>query len=337
MPLELKHYNIPIFIPEMACPFRCIYCNQQTITGIKSLPDENDIENLIETNLKTIDFNNAHVEIAFFGGNFTGIALNHQEKLLECVQKYILRGQVKSIRISTRPDYISKEKLILLKKYNVRTIEIGVQSMDDAVLIASGRGYSEKAVRVASEMIIDYGFDLCMQMMIGLPDETLEKAMVTAQSIVSCKASMTRIYPLLVIKDTPLEDLFNKGLFKPLSLNDAILWTKEIYKVFLASGVTVLKMGLHPSEDLMHADAVIAGPFHPSFAELVFTSLWQDKLQLLEKDLSKDVKLFVNAKDYNHAIGYQAANKKILSSRFKKVKFEIDNSLERFDFYAEYS
>ena len=320
----------------MACPFRCIYCNQQKITGIKSLPDENDITEIIESHLKTIDYYNAFVEIAFFGGNFTGIDLAEQEKILYNVQKYIHSGQVKSIRISTRPDYINKEVLSILKKYNVKTIELGIQSIDDEVLEASGRKYSSKTVIEVSKLINDSGFDLCLQMMIGLPEDTLEKSLKTAQSIVNCGASMTRIYPLLVIKDTPLEDLYNKGLYKPLSLDEAVLWVREIYKVFLINNVKVLKMGLHPSEDLINGSGVIAGPFHPSFAEFVFTSLWDEKFKKLEPDLKKCIKIFVNAKDYNHAIGYNAVNKKMLASQFKNAKFNIDNKLEMLNYYVEY-
>ena len=337
MPSEIKHYNIPIFIPEMACPYRCIYCNQQKITGFNALPDENDIKNIVETHLKTIDYNNAHVEIAFFGGNFTGISFTEQERFLSAVQEYIKKGQVKSIRISTRPDYINKDVLNILRKYKVKTIELGVQSMDDEVLRAAGREYTVKKIIEVAELIKSYDFDLCMQMMTGLPTDTLEKSLKTARSIIRCGASMTRIYPLLVIKDTPLEDLFSKGLYKPLSLTDAVLRVREIYKVFFAANVTVLKMGLHPSEDLMYGDGVIAGPFHTSFAEMVFTSLWQEKFALLKPDLMKCLKIFVNAKDYNHAIGYMASNKKMLTSQFKKVKFEVDNTLERFNYYADYS
>ena len=337
MPSETKHYNIPIFIPELACPYRCIYCNQQKITGVKLLPDEKEIKNIIEAHLETIDYENAFVEVAFFGGNFTGISSIEQEKFLSVVQEYIQKGQIKSIRISTRPDYINKDNLTLLKKYNVKTIELGVQSMDDDVLSAAGRKYSVEQVMASAQLIKDFGFDLCLQMMIGLPEDTLEKSLKTAQLIISCGATMTRIYPLLVIKDTPLEELFIKGLYKPLALTDAVLWTKEIYKVFYGAKVTVLKMGLHPTADLMNGDGVIAGPFHISFAEMVFTALWQEKFTSLEPDLQKHIKIFVNAKDYNHAIGYLATNKKTLASHYKKVTFKIDNTLERFNYYADYS
>ena len=337
MPTEIRHFNIPVFIPEMACPNRCIYCNQYKITGVKSLPDENEIEKIIETNLKTIDIFNTHVEVAFFGGNFTGVPLAAQEKLLSIVQKYISDGPVRSIRISTRPDYINEEILSNLKRYNVKTIELGVQSMNDEVLGASGRVYSSRSVVEAARIIKGFGFDLCMQMMIGLPEDTLEKSLKTAQSIIDCGASMTRIYPLLVIKDTPLENKYKRGEYEPLSLSEAVSWTHNLYKIFFESNVTVLKMGLHPSEELMNGGSIIAGPFHSSFAELVFTSLWNEKFNLIKPDKLKCLEVYVNAKDYNHAIGYKASNKKMLATLFKKVNFDIDNTLKRFSYNAIYS
>ena len=334
--LAPKHINIPIFLPEKSCPFRCIYCNQQKITGIKTLPTIDEIQNIIENHLKTITDKNTFVEIAFFGGNFTGIPFSEQELMLSSVQQYIQKKQVSCIRVSTRPDYINKKVLDLLKKYNVHTIELGIQSMDKGVLKASERGYSVDKVKETVALINEYGFKLCLQMMVGLPGDTLEKSLKTAHTIISCGATMTRIYPLLVIKDTALEVLYNDGLYKPLTLEEAVLWSREVYKIFFTANVKVLKIGLHPSEDLMYGGAVISGPFHPSFAELVFTSIWEEKLAILESQPSKGLKIFVNAGDYNHAIGYHAFNKKMLASKFKKIKFEVDNHLNRFEFYADY-
>jgi len=334
--LSTRHVNIPVFIPEKSCPFRCIYCNQQSITGIKKTPSINEITTIIDNHLATIKDKNTTVEIAFFGGNFTGIPFAEQELMLSSVQQYIADKQVQSIRVSTRPDYINKKVLDLLKKYNVKTIELGIQSMDDEVLKISERGYTSDKVYESVAAINEYGFKLCLQMMVGLPGDTLEKSIETARAIINCGATMTRIYPLLVIKDTVLEALFNNGHYKPLSIEEAVFWSREIYKIFHSANVTVLKMGLHPSADLMNGSALISGPFHPSFAELVFTSIWNEKLSVMQPQPSKKLKIYINASDYNHAIGYQAINKIKLASQFKTVKFEVDNKLNRFEFYADY-
>src|SRR5690554_358718 len=85
---EVKHYNIPIFIPELACPNRCVFCNQSKISGQISIPRDGEILNIIESHLRT--FKKPYkAEIAFFGGNFTGIELDTQESLLNLVQPYI--------------------------------------------------------------------------------------------------------------------------------------------------------------------------------------------------------------------------------------------------------
>jgi histone acetyltransferase (RNA polymerase elongator complex component) len=197
----MHHINIPIFIPELACPFQCIFCNQQKISGQEKLPTENEIRETIITHLATV-LPNTIVEIAFFGGSFTGLPLVEQERLLEIPQEFIKKGAVKGIRLSTRPDYISVEILALLKKMKVTAIELGAQSLVDKVLLKSGRGHNAQQVKFASKMILDAEFELGLQMMLGLPGDSERNAILTAQKIVQFGAHTTRIYPTLVIKDT---------------------------------------------------------------------------------------------------------------------------------------
>ncbi len=107
--MKQKHFNIPVFIPELACPFQCIYCNQRKISGQLKIPDSNEIMTTIENHLQTIHTPNATIELAFFGGNFTGLNKNDQVEYLKLVQPYIKQGKISGIRLSTRPDYINKE------------------------------------------------------------------------------------------------------------------------------------------------------------------------------------------------------------------------------------
>jgi len=301
------------------------------------MPDKTDIVRIIESHIRTIDYYTTTVELAFFGGNFTGIPIEEQIALLSLIKPYIKNGFVKHIRISTRPDYINTFKLELLKKYDVKTIELGVQSLDDEVLKKSGRGYTSKDVYDACTLIKSYGFELGLQMMIGLPGDCLEKSCYTAQKIIAYGATLTRIYPLLVIKDTLLEDMYREGIYTPLTLAEAVDWGAAIFKIFNHNSVNVIKMGLHPAEELRNGDSVVAGPFHQSFAELVYTSLWKEKLEVLNSPLKNLATIYVHPLDYNHAIGYKAENKKLLLKSFKKVKFLSDNTLKRFQFYVNYS
>lgn len=333
----MKHYNIPIFIPELACPFQCIYCNQKTISGIENIPQANDVIKIIENHLSTIDFLNSDVEIAFFGGNFTGLPIDVQEEYLSIANRFIISKKVKSIRISTRPDYIFPKNLDLLDKYGVRTIELGVQSLDDEVLKLSERGYKYKEVANACKMIKNKGFELGLQMMIGLPGDSPQKSIETANKIVELGARNTRIYPTLVIKNTKLENLFYQGYYSPLTLENAVSIVKHLILIFEKANIKIIKIGLHPSDSLIKT-GLVAGPFHYSFRQLCETEIWHDILinyfKTSESSNSISANIFVAPSSINSAVGYKTKNKITLSKILKKVRFIEDNKLKNRDFYV---
>ncbi|MCF8296235.1 MAG: radical SAM protein [Saprospiraceae bacterium] len=323
----MKHYTIPIFIPELACPHQCVFCNQRKISGHQKSPTLNEVKTIIEEHLATIPQENSHIEIGFFGGNFTGIEIDEQENYLKTVQPYLKERIIKGIRLSTRPDYINQEILNLLKKYKVSTIELGAQSMDEDVLVKSGRGHTIDDVVQASKLIVNNGFSLGLQMMIGLPGDSLEKSINTAKKIIELKADNTRIYPTLVIKGTKLEELYKEGLYKPLSIKEAVNWSKELFLMFEKANVNIIRMGLHPSEGII-GDDFVDGPFHQSFKELVLTEMWNDLFkQKFNKKIAKDISISVSPSQLNYAIGYKAKNKVYLQQFFRKVEFKIDSSL----------
>jgi histone acetyltransferase (RNA polymerase elongator complex component) len=325
--MKKKHFNIPIFIPEAACPFQCIYCNQRKISGRTSVPDTEEINKIITSLLATIPEKNSETEIAFFGGNFTGLPLLEQENYLKLADPFIHSGRIRGVRLSTRPDYISNEVLELLRKYHVTVIELGAQSMDDEVLRLAKRGHTAQDSENSAKMILDYGFVLGLQMMIGLPGDTLEKSIYTAKRIIELKAKQTRIYPTLVIRETKLESMYRKEKYRPLSLEEAINWSKELLLLFENAGVEVLKLGLHPSEGLLSGDELVAGPFHPSFRELVLTEIWYDLLTSLSLSPGDRLQIFVPPGQLNYAIGHKGKNRKKLLSYFKEVSFYIDPGL----------
>ncbi|RLD55152.1 MAG: hypothetical protein DRJ01_17055 [Bacteroidetes bacterium] len=333
----IKHFTIPVFIPGVACPHQCIFCDQKKISGRQKLPSAEKIKNIIEEHLKTISKENTLVEVGFFGGTFTGLSLKKQEEFLKAVAPFIDKGFVKSIRLSTRPDFINDEILELLKNNHVETIELGAQSLHDDILLACERGHTLDDVVKASKMVLDYGFHLGLQMMIGLPGDTLEKTKQTAEKIVELGADNTRIYPTLVVKGTKLEELFNNGDYTALPLDKAVKWTKELFNVFEKNNVNIIRVGLHPSEGLLNGDDLIAGPFHQSFRELVLTEIWNDLLLPLIKKYKDCEKIIINVpeKEYNYAIGYNAKNKKMFEKYFKKVSFKRDKSLKNRTYYAD--
>jgi histone acetyltransferase (RNA polymerase elongator complex component) len=333
---ELRHYTIPVFIPGLACPFQCIYCDQKKITGRPAYMEEEEIRQIIEDRLATIPNENTEKEIGYFGGTFTGLPLEKQRHFLEIASRYVYDGAITGIRISTRPDCIDPEILDLLSQYPVRTIELGVQSMDDEVLRLSNRGHTSLDSRRAARMIRDAGFSLGLQMMIGLPGDTLEKSLYTARKIVEMEAETTRIYPVLVIRGTPLEKLYRSGEYHAMEIPEAVTWTKQVMNIFENSSIRVIRIGIHPSDGLESRADLVAGPYHASFRELVMTEIWKDRFHaLLHNQHGKQLVISINPADLNNAIGYFGNNKKLLLERFREVKFRPSASIPEKTFHAD--
>ena len=334
--MKSRHSNIPIFLPELACPHRCVFCNQSHISGQKTIPSHSEVLETIEQHLQTIP-SETTIQIAFFGGSFTGLPKDLQIEYLELVQPFLKSGKVNGIRVSTRPDYITNEILEMLCHYGVQEIELGAQSTDDDVLHMSGRGHTSEEIQKAAQLILSKNIRLGLQMMIGLPGDTLEKSMQTAKTIIALGAHSTRIYPTLVIKDTHLATLYSEGNYSPLSLEEAINWTKELYLLFEQNNVTVLRTGLHPNEEFHSKETLLAGPYHPSFKELVLSRIWCDIFEESLPTVSGKLSLFVSEDQINHAIGYSSSNRKRLKEKYGWIQFHIDNSLQNYDFRYSYS
>ena len=326
-----KHSNIPIFIPELACPHQCIFCNQRKISGQIYVPPPESIANTINEYLQSMN-DGRTVEVAFFGGSFTGISIDLQEQYLKAAQPFIKEGLINGIRLSTRPDYIDIERLDMLKKYSVVAIELGAQSTSTEVLQKSGRGHTFNHIEQASKLINSYDIELGLQMMVGLPTDTKERTLQTAKDIVQLGARTTRIYPTVVVKDTALESMYNDGKYTPLTLKSAADWCKEPLLHFDENNVKVLRVGLHPSEELVEGKDLIAGPMHPSFKEMVKTEIWSDKLLLKFSSLKKAFyNISVAPEQINFAIGYQSKNKNYLKSLGYKIKFSGDKNLHGYE------
>lgn len=319
--MAAKHRVIPIFIPQKACPFRCAYCNQFAIAGQDHILSPEEVDGIIQQHLATIP-EGSHIRIAFFGGSFTGMSIEEQNQYLDVAYPYVQNGKVEGIQLSTRPDYITPDILENLQRHGVSLIELGAQSLDDDVLQAAHRGHTVQQVQEASSMIRQHDFELGLQMMIGLPGDTRAKALSTAQLIADFGATCTRIYPTLVVPHTRLANDYAEGRYKPLALEKAVDWCKDLYLFFQERDITVLRMGLHPSEGLLSGSGYLAGPFHVSFKELVMSAIWHDRImeQLHGEPLAEAI-ITVPAGEINYAVGYGGANKK----RFPNVSFLIEN------------
>lgn len=248
-----KQYIIPIFVPHLGCPNDCIFCNQKSISGKTEQVTKEKVKEIIEEHLKFIK-ENAKIEIAFFGESFTAIEEEKQEELLQAAYVYIKEKKAESIRISTRPDYIDKKILKRLKKYKVKTIELGVQSASDYILEKCDRGHNFEDVKRASKLIRFYGFDLGHQMMVGLPESTKTDEINTAKQLIKLKPKMIRIYPVLVIKNTKLEKDYQEGKYNPLTVVQAVEICKELTKLFAKKKIEIIRIGLQPTETISNPE-----------------------------------------------------------------------------------
>ena len=314
-----KHFVIPIFIPHSGCPFQCIFCDQKKITGVIKQPTAQDIDNQIIDYLATIKNRGRNVLIAFYGGNFTGLPVETQITFLTVAKKYLDNKKIHAIRLSTRPDYIDRKILARLKKFGVSEIELGIQSFNDDVLSMSGRGYTCAQAVEASKLIRRHGFLLGHQFMIGLPGDSWTHIKETANISVFLKPDMIRIYPTLVMEDTPLADLPD---YKPLSIEDAIDKTAYLINIFKLNRIRILRVGLHPPQD---QSVIQAGPFHESFKFLVLSKIWTDFLKSLKKENKSVSKIYVSSKDYENVIGYKGTNKSIFNCPIKKTAWLTDD------------
>ena len=310
-----KEYIIPIFVPHLGCPHDCIFCNQKKISGQTTMVTCEDVRKDIDLYLSKFIPKNSYVEVAFFGGSFTGIEKEKQEELLSIAHEYIKQNKIDSIRISTRPDYIDKATLKRLKKYGVKTIELGVQSSDDYILKRAQREHNFKDVKCASKLIKKYGFVLGHQMMVGLPESTRKDELKTAKDLIKLRPKIVRIYPVLVIKGTELEKEFLSGEYKPLSVDQAVEISKDLLKLFNKKNVKVIRIGLQNTTEIASPDQknsqVVAGPYHPAFRQLVESALWYDLVSDKIKKINmkiKNVQIKANPSDINNIVGHNKCN-----------------------------
>jgi len=326
--MQSKHVIIPVFVPHRGCPHDCVFCNQKKISGQMDEVRPEKVPGIIDTHLKTIK-PGSFVEIAFYGGSFTAIDIELQKSFLEKAYPYIADGRVNEVRLSTRPDCINSEILAMLGQYGVKTIELGVQSLDDEVLKASFRGHTAEDVYKASSLIKESGFRLGIQTMTGLPSDNREKCLATARKVISISPEIVRIYPALVIKGTALEKLYLNGKYKPQSLEEAVDLCAELLELYEANGINVIRVGLQATENINENpdSEVAAGPVHPAFRQLVEARLMLRRMEdeIERKGLAGAGKLTVitGISNMSNVIGQKKENINYLKKKYGIVSIVV--------------
>ena len=338
----MKHHAIiPIFIPHRGCPNDCVFCNQRKITASGSDIRPEDAREKIETWLSTLQDRPGMetVEIAFYGGSFTGIPLEEQTAFLEVAGEYKKRGLVQRLHLSTRPDYIDEKILDNLKRLSVDVIELGVQSFDDEVLKASRRGHDAACVERSAAMIRDYGFTLGIQLMIGLPGDSRESCLASARKAVELQPQLARLYPTVILRDTPLYRMWKDGSYRPPNRDEVVERTARMYRILTDGGINVIRVGLKSSELISEGAEAAGGTYHPAMRQLVCGLLAREALEAqLETQLRRSdcrrISFYANGRSMSDMIGWNGENKTYFQRKYPQLslRFERDDSLEDGDY-----
>ena len=266
-----KRNIIPVFVPHLGCPNNCVFCNQRKISGSTIPANSETVKSAVLDGIEKIP-QNSNIQLAFYGGSFTAIPVEEQNELLDAALPFLHAGTIKSLRLSTRPDAIDAQTLSRLKEHGVQTIELGTQSMCDEVLAASGRGHTALQTEQAARLIKEFGFELILQMMTGLPEDTKELSIETAKRIIALSPDGVRIYPTVIIENTPLCDMWREGSYKEHTVEEAVEVCAAILPLFDQADIPIIRLGLNPTAELS-GGAAVAGAYHPAFGELVMARL----------------------------------------------------------------
>lgn len=317
-----KRSIIPVFVPHLGCPNNCVFCNQRRIAGQTKPACAESVRLALDGSYGKLP-EGVKAQLAYYGGSFTAIPEQLQNELLDAAQPYLREGAVDSLRLSTRPDAIDAQTLDRLKEYGVKTIELGAQSMCDEVLKQSGRGHTAEQTEKAARLVRAAGFELILQMMTGLPGDSLERSIETAERIIALKPDGVRIYPTVIIEDTPLCELWRRGEYAEHTVEQAVEYCAELLPRFERARIPIIRLGLNPSDELSCGGAV-GGAYHPALGELVRSRVLYKRARELLEDMrgSERVLLFVHPSQISMMVGQHRENIERLQSELgiKQIK-----------------
>lgn len=329
-----RPFIVPIFLPHAGCPNRCVFCNQTSLTGSRNpVPSPEAVKQRIEVFLATRRPERKPVEIAFYGGNFFGLSPRAVERLLTVAAGFADDGRIHGIRFSTRPDSITGRRLAWVEGYPVTTVELGAQSMNDDVLARCERGHTALDTSIAVKALRESGIAVGVQLMIGLPGDSDASALETARLVAELAPDFVRIYPTLVVSDSPLAQMFLQGEYQPQTLNHAVQLAKRLYLVFLNRRIPVVRMGLQETDELASEGTLLAGPHHPAFGEMVISACFLDLAFGMLRKLSAftDTAVFrIHPRSESKFRGRRNSNIAALRAEFalRHIRVETDPGLD---------
>jgi len=322
----MKPFVVPVFLPHAGCPHRCVFCNQTAVTGTHDgFPAPEQMRTEIERFLSYNGRNRETTEIAFFGGNFLGLSRQRIQMCLDVASAYINAEKGDGLRFSTRPDTITCRTLQWIAPYPVTTVEIGVQSMADEVLTLSNRGHTAADTRRAISKIKKTSYQLGVQLMVGLPGDNPDISEASARAVVDLAPAFVRLYPVLVLKGSRLENWLREKRYQPLSLDDCVAQLKQLVQLFSAHHIKVIRMGLQATDGLS-AGSVLAGPYHPALGHMVLSEIMRHHAEIEIRKLNppiSDLTLWVHPKSYSRMQGLNKGNLIKLKESFQLHRIHL--------------
>ncbi len=296
----------PIFIPETDCPYNCGFCNPSVANGPCAISADPDAMMVQLTDwLSTGEAGNGEQrEVAFYGGTFTWGGSDRMAPWLEPLQVYVRSGRISGIRVSTRPDRLPDETISWMKEHGVTSVEIGLQSLDDRVLLQLNRSHTAEQGMESVRRCRATGLVTGIHLMTGSPAESDASWKQTVEKSVELKPDTVRIHPLLILAGTSFAQ---RGL-KPLPDDIVLERLTHALVRFAASDIPVIRIGLQATDALMEPGAVEAGLFHPALRHVVMTRIYGAALKSGRFSPGDTVR--VHPSHLSHATGYCGINRR---------------------------
>lgn len=312
----------PFFIPHAGCPHRCSFCRQDQVGGRFSSPDPSAIAAQLEAMLA----GQGGGEVAFYGGSFTSLPMEIQDAYLAAARSSLAVGRIDGIRVSARPDALGDKEVSFLRERGVSTVEVGVQSFSPEVLRRAERGHDPEAVFQAVLHLRRAGMKFGLQLMPGLPGGDRAEALRSLDEALALKPDFLRVYPTVVLHGTPLAEEYLAGRYQPPTLAAAVELCAEMSWRCRRREVPVIRWGLHNQPELTADGALLAGPWHPAFGQLVRAHLWLRGLTVLAAKGVREV--VVPTAEFSDAQGHRRNNLCSLRERYPDFILRAEPDLE---------
>jgi histone acetyltransferase (RNA polymerase elongator complex component) len=221
----------------------------------------------------------------------------------------------------------------MLRKFGVTTVELGCQSFCSEVLLLARRGHGPAAVAGAVPMLREQEVKVGLQLMPGLPGSDRNEALFSLSCALDLAPDFLRIYPAVVLRGTGMEKAWRCGSYIPWSLEAAVECCADLLAVCLREKMPVIRVGLQGSVELEQGGALLAGPYHPAFGQLVRSRLWRRAVEGVFREQGPG-EIRVHPADLGDALGHRRQNHAYLEQRYGRFAIVAHRELERETFMA---